>query len=164
MFEQLKVASPIPLVSAIEATVEVAKARGVRKVGLLGTVFTMTNTFFVAPFEREGIAVVIPNAVEIAYIQGKIEAELEHGIVTDETRAGFVKIIEDMKTRAGIDQIVLGCTELPLLLSDESSPVPCLDTMAIHVATLVEKITQRLRLLPCTFRCAHIASSHSIGL
>lgn len=142
VLDQLKASSPIPLVSAIEATVAVAKTRGVRKVGLLGTVFTMTNTFFVKPFEREGIAVAIPNTSEIEYIQGKIESELEHGIVTDDTRAGFVKIIEDMKARADIEQIILGCTELPLLLSDESSPVPCLDTVAIHVEALVEVILQ----------------------
>lgn len=142
VFEQLKVKSPIPLVSAIEATVTVAKARSVRKVGLLGTVFTMKNTFFVKPFEREGITVVIPNASEIEYIQGKIESELEHGVVTNETRAGFVQIIEDMKSRTGIEQVILGCTELPLLLSDECSPVPCLDTVSIHVAALVEIISQ----------------------
>lgn len=141
VFDQLKAASPIPLISAIEATVAVAKSRGVKKVGLLGTVFTMTNTFFVKPFEREGIEVVVPTDAEIQYIQGKIESELEHGVVTTETRAGFVEIITDMKTRSNIDQIILGCTELPLLLDDSTSPVPCLDTVAIHVAALVKEIT-----------------------
>lgn len=142
VFEQLKAASPIPLVSAIEATVFEAKKRGIKTVGLLGTVFTMTNTFFVIPFEREGIKVVVPSASEIKYIQAKIESELEHGVVTGETRTGLVKIIADMKDRAGIEQIVLGCTELPLILSDATSPVPCLDTVAIHVAALIEEIVK----------------------
>jgi aspartate racemase len=142
VFDQLQAATPIPLVSAIEATVAVAKSRGVKKVGLLGTIFTMTNTFFVKPFERDGIDVVVPIEEEIRYIQGKIESELEHGVVMAETRAGFVKIISNMKQRADIEQVILGCTELPLLLDDTVSPVPCLDTVAIHVAALVKEITR----------------------
>lgn len=142
VFDKLKAQSPIPLISAIEATLDVAKTRGVKKIGLLGTVFTMTNTFFRTPFERAGIDVATPNSTQISYIQDRIEAELEHGIVTDETRAGFVQIIRTMQEKEGIEQVILGCTELPLLLNDNSSPVPCLDTVDIHVAALVRVITR----------------------
>lgn len=140
VFDKLKVKSPIPIISSIEATLKVAKQRGVKKVGLLGTIFTMTNTFFKTPFEQEGIQVVTPNAEQIAYIQSKIEAELEHGVVTEETREGFIKIISLMKKNDGIEQIILGCTELPLLLNDDNSPVPCLDCVDIHVDAIVERI------------------------
>ncbi|SCK10096.1 aspartate racemase [Variovorax sp. HW608] len=140
VYDKLQARSRIPLISAISATVEAAQARGVTKVGLLGTVFTMTNSFFKRPFEDAGIEVVVPEAEQIAYIQTKIETELEHGIVKDETRSRFIEIIEQMKAKGGIQQIILGCTELPLLLDDGASPVPCLDTMQIHVAALVKTI------------------------
>lgn len=69
------------------------------------------------------------------YINEKIAQELELGIVKSETLEGFQRIINRMKKEQGIEAIVLGCTELPLLLNDEVSPVPCLDTMKIHVQT-----------------------------
>lgn len=133
-------ASPIPIVSAIDATCNEAQAQGATKVGLLGTVFTMTNTFFKAPFEDRGIQVVVPNEQQIAHIQAKIEAELEHGVVTDSTRQEFIAIIQDMQQREGIDRIALACTELPLILSNSNSPVPCLDTVEIHVEALIRAI------------------------
>lgn len=141
VFDRVRDKSPIPLISAIEATRDAALERGLNKIGLLGTVFTMTNDFFKAPFEEAGIQVVVPSADEIAYVQNKIEAELEHGIVKDQTRRDFVALIDDIKQREGIQQIVLGCTELPLLLNDELSPVPCLNTADIHIRAIVQAMT-----------------------
>lgn len=132
--------SPIPIVSAIEATCHAAQERGAKKVGLLGTVFTMTNTFFKTPFEDRGIQVSVPSDSQIARIQTKIETELEHGIVKEDTRQEFEAIIRDLKQREGIDHIVLACTELPLILSDDNSPVPCLDTVEIHVESLIRAV------------------------
>lgn len=110
--------------------------------GLLGTVFTMTNTFFKTPFEARDIRVVVPAAAQIAHIQARIESELEHGIVKDETREEFIAIIQDLKVSHGIDHVALACTELPLILSDSNSPVPCLDTVEIHVEALIQAVTQ----------------------
>lgn len=132
--------SPIPIVSAIDATCNAAQKREARKVGLLGTVFTMTNTFFKTPFEDRGIQVIVPSENQIARIQTKIESELEHGIVKEDTRQEFVAIIRDLKQREGIDHIALACTELPLILGDNNSPVPCLDTVEIHVEALIRAV------------------------
>lgn len=132
--------SPIPIVSAIDATCHVAQKRGARRVGLLGTVFTMTNTFFKTPFEDKGIKVIVPSESQIALIQAKIEAELEHGIVKEDTRQEFIAIIQDLQQREGIDHVALACTELPLILSDDNSPVPCLDIVEIHVEALVQAV------------------------
>lgn len=140
VFDELKLRSPIPLISAIDATLKVAKFRGLKSVGLLGTVFTMTNAFFKTPFEQAGIKVVVPDAEQISYIQTRIESELEHGIITMDTELGFIEIIRSMAGQSGIEQVILGCTELPLLLNDGNSPVPCLDTVRIHVAALVDSI------------------------
>ena len=141
VFDKLQARSPIPLVSAIEATLGVAKAEGMKKIGLLGTAFTMNGTFFQVPFGQAGIQVITPAAQQISYIQDRIEAELEHGVVTEETKEGFIRIIRSMQEMSGMDAVILGCTELPLLLNDFNCPVSCLDTMKIHVAALVKMIT-----------------------
>lgn len=138
VLERVQARSPIPIVSAIEATCVEAQRRGVGRVGLLGTRFTMNSDFFKLPFERCGIPVVIPDEGQIAWIQEKIESELEHGIVTEGTRQAFIDIIQTLKEHEAIDQIVLGCTELPLLLNDDNSPLPCLDTVDIHVRAIVD--------------------------
>ncbi len=140
VLDRVRLRSPIPIISAIDATCDEAVRRGLSSLGLLGTVFTMTNTFFKEPFERRGIKVVVPSDAQIAYIQSKIEAELEHGVVKQDTQADFVSIIDDLRASSGIEQIALACTELPLILSDNNSPVPCLDTMEIHVEALVHAL------------------------
>ena len=103
---------------------------------------TMTGTgeFFKAPFGRNGIQIIVPTESEIELINDKISTELELGIVKEETLLFFQKVISRMKDEDGIEAIVLGCTELPLLLNDEISPVPCLDTMQIHVRSIIKTI------------------------
>ena len=142
VIDQLQAKTPIPLISAIDATLAVAKQRQASRIGLLGTLFTMNSTFFEIPFKQAGIQIVVPSHKQIEYIQDRIEAELEHGIITKETEAGFVEIITDLRKQHGIEQIILGCTELPLLLNDSNSSVPCLDTVDIHVAAIVDVITE----------------------
>lgn len=142
VIDQLQAKTPIPLISAIDATLAVAKQCQASRIGLLGTLFTMNSTFFENPFKQAGIQIVVPSHNQIEYIQDRIEAELEHGIITKETEAGFVEIITDLRKQHDIEQIILGCTELPMLLNDSNSPVPCLDTVDIHVAALVEVITK----------------------
>ena len=76
------------------------------------------------------------------YINCKISSELELGIVREETLEGFQKIIKRMTEEESIEAIILGCTELPLLLNDEVSPVQCLDTMKIHIQHLIDWIIE----------------------
>lgn len=140
VFDRLKEQSPIPLISIVEATCEEANRRGLKKIGLLGTIFTMTGEFFKAPFEKSRIQVVIPSEREMEMINEKISTELELGIVKEETLLAFQKVITRMKNEDEIEAIVLGCTELPLLLNDEVSSVPCLDTMQIHINAIVKTI------------------------
>lgn len=142
VFDKLKEQSPIPLISIVEASCEEAKHRKLKNIGLLGTIFTMTGKFFRAPFVKNGIQVTVPSKTEMELINDKISTELELGIVKEETLASFQKIISRMKDEDGIEAIVLGCTELPLLLNDEVSPVPCLDTMQIHISSIVKTILE----------------------
>lgn len=140
VFDRLQEQSPIPLISIVEAACEEAERRGLKRMGLLGTVFTMTGDFFKRPFLEKGIAVVVPTEAEMQLVNSKISSELELGVVRDDTRAEFQHIISRMKEDDGIEAVALGCTELPLLLSDAVSPVPCLDTMQIHIDAIVNTI------------------------
>lgn len=142
VFNKLKEQSPIPLISIIEATCEEAKLRNLKKIGLLGTIFTMTGEFFKEPFTKNGIQVIIPTEEEMELINDKISTELELGIVKEETLLFFQRVIARMKAWDGIEAIVLGCTELPLLLNDEVSQVPCLDTMKIHISSIIRYILE----------------------
>ena len=140
VFDQLKQQTPIPLVSIIEAACEEAERRGLSRLGLMGTIFTMKGSFFKKPFEEKGIQVISPREEEMAYINEKIYTELEFADVREGTREGLVRIIRRMVEEDGIQAIILGCTELPLALDDRICPVPCLATMKIHIRTLVDGI------------------------
>lgn len=142
VFDKLQEKATVPLVSIIEATRDEAIQLNIRKLGLLGTIFTMTGEFFKKPFQNSDIEIVIPTEEEMEFVNMKISSELELGIVKEETLRSFQKIIERMKEDDGIEAIILGCTELPLLLNDEVSPVPCLDTMKIHIKTLIDRIVE----------------------
>lgn len=142
VFDRLRERSAVPLVSIVEATRDEAVRLQKHKIGLLGTVFTMTGEFFKTPFQESDIKIITPTAQEIEYVNTKIASELELGIVKEETLTGFQKIIERMQREDDIEAIVLGCTELPLLLNEEVSPVPCLDTMKIHIEKLIDMIIE----------------------
>lgn len=142
VFDRLQEKSAVPLVSIIDATRDEAVRLNKHKLGLLGTVFTMTGDFFRKPFERSGIEIVVPTMEEMEFVNQKISSELELGIVNEETLRAFQNMIGRMKTDSGIEGIILGCTELPLLLNDEVSPVPCLDTMKIHIDRLIQMIME----------------------
>ena len=140
VFDRLQKISPIPLLSIVEATKNEAVKCNYVKIGLLGTIFTMTGDFFKKPFLEAGIKVIIPTAAEMEYVNTKISQELELGIIKEETLEQFKAIITRMKDEEGIEAIVLGCTELPLLLNDDVSPVKCLDTMKIHINAIIDTI------------------------
>lgn len=142
VFDRLQEKSTIPLVSIVDSTKDEAIRANKKKIGLLGTIFTMTGDFFKAPFYNSNIEIIVPTKNEMDFVNNKISTELERGIIKNDTLKSFQKIISRMKDEDGIEAIVLGCTELPLLLNDKVSPVPCLDTMKIHVQALVNMIVE----------------------
>jgi aspartate racemase len=134
IFDELKSRSPIPLLSIVEAACEAARALGHRRLGLFGTRFTMEGGFYADVFSRGGISVIAPNPDERAYIHGKYMSELVQATHLPETRDTLLAIAARMKDRDGIDGVILGGTELPLLLrSDTRHEVPFLDTAEFHV-------------------------------
>jgi len=140
VFDRLQELSPISLISIVESACREAEKKNLKKIGLLGTIFTMTEDFFKQPFFRRNIKIVVPSDVEMEYVNRKISSELEYGIVKEKTLECFKEIIFRMQKEENIEAIILGCTELPLLLNDKVSPVPCLDTMQIHIQDIIDEI------------------------
>ena len=141
VFDELAEISPIPLISIVEETCIEAKRTGIKKAGLLGTAFTMNNRFYHKVFEKSDIEIAAPDEESKAYIHSKIFGELVSGIIKDDTRKRFIEIIDTLKSVNGIDGLILGCTELPLILSDGDIPgIPFLNTTAIHAMGIVNRI------------------------
>jgi aspartate racemase len=140
VFDEISRHSPIPLVSIVEATCDAAKALNLKKLGLFGTRFTMQGRFYPEVFLREGMALAVPAENEQAYIHDIYMNQLLKGIFLPETREQLLKIVQRMKDRDGIEGLILGGTELPLILRDGAATgIPFLDTTQIHVKAIIEK-------------------------
>ncbi len=103
----------------------------------MGTRFTMAADFFRTPFRERGMEVVVPSAEEQRLIHEKLFSEIELGIIRNETREALLAIVKRMAEQDGIDSLILGCTELPLILPGEAHGIPFLNTTAIHVEEIV---------------------------
>ena len=141
VFDELQRRSSIPLVSIVAATCDKASSLGLRRVALLGTRFTMKGGFYQDVFARAGIDLIIPSEEEQEYIHEKYIGELLKNIFTDETRAGLLAIIDQLRQRDAIEAVILGGTELPLILRGaERGDIKFLDTTKIHVEKIVERL------------------------
>jgi aspartate racemase len=141
VFEEVSSRSPIPLLSIVEATCAEAKALGLKRLGLFGTRFTMRGRFYPDVFSREGVALAVPDEEEQAFIHDRYMNELLRGVFLPETREGLLAIAARLKEREGIEGLILGGTELPLILRGETAAgVPLLDTTRIHVKAAVAQL------------------------
>jgi len=141
VFDGVRRQTSIPLISIIEATCEAVQALGMKKVGLLGTRFTMQGRFFPEVFARAGITLAVPTEEEQAYLHEKYLGELVNGVFLPETRERLLQIIRGLKQSEGIEAVILGGTELPLLLRNApAQDVPLLDTTEIHVKAAVAQM------------------------
>ncbi len=141
VFDEIRRLSPIPLISIVEVTCKEAQRLRLGNLGLFGARFTMQARFFPDIFSKAGIAVSIPEPEEQDYIHDKYMNELVPGIILPETRERLLKIVDRMKERQGIDGLILGGTELPLILKDpQYNGLPLLDTTQIHVKHAVAEL------------------------
>ena len=141
VFDEVQRRSTIPLLSIVEATCDEVERRGISKVALLGTRFTMQARFYPDVFSRKGITLVVPPEEEQNYIHDKYVGELLNNVFLPETRERLLGIIENMRQRHQIQAAILAGTELPLLLQgDEACGIPLLDTTKIHVQAVVERL------------------------
>ena len=141
VFDQVRERSPLPLISIVEATCDAAAKMNLKKIALFGTRFTMQGRFYKDVFSKAGITLVVPEADEQAYIHDKYMNDLVHGIVLPETRERLLRILDQMKEHDGVEALILGGTELSLIIKDaEHNGMPILDTTKIHVNEIVNRL------------------------
>jgi len=141
VFDEVRARSALPLISIVEAACAEAEMLGLKRIGLLGTRFTMQAGFYRDVFARAGIEIILPNGAEQDYVHSHYMDELINGIFLPETRQRLLEIVDQLKERSQLEGIILGGTELPLILRDEEhNGVPFLDTTKIHVKRIVEEL------------------------
>lgn len=138
VYDELVQRTKVPLVSIPKSVCEEIRRKGYKKVGLLGTIFTMEQDYMKKDLVEAGIDVLVPEKSDRELVAKRIYEELEVGTVKESTLKEFIGIIEKMKKERGIQALILGCTELPLLLNKENCPVDCLDSVEIHLQKLIE--------------------------
>jgi aspartate racemase len=131
LFDKLQAKIDIPLISIVDATAEAIKKEGFKKVGLIGTQFSMTKPFYREGLAKHGIEVITPNKEDQDYIVNVIFEELSIGKIREESREGYLKIINRLVSE-GAEGIVLGCTEIPLLIRQKDTDVKVFDTATVH--------------------------------
>ena len=141
VFNEINRSSPLPLISIVEATCEEAVSKGMQQVGLFGTRFTMQGGFYDQIFSEHGITVISPDDKDQDYIHEIYMGELVKGIFRDETKNKLLEIAKALKDKDGIQGLILGGTELPLILKEEDAEgIVFLDTTKIHVESIMQML------------------------
>lgn len=129
----------IPILHIADATADALLKSGIRKAALLGTKYTMTQDFYKGRLTEHGIDVVVPNVQEIEEVNRVIYEELCLGIISEDSRTKLKNIIARLKAEDGAQAVILGCTEIGLLIRPEDSALPAFDTTLIHARAAVQK-------------------------
>ena len=127
----------VPIIHIADATADALEKAGVRKVALLGTKYTMTQNFYKSRLISREFDVLIPEGGDLETVNDVIYRELDRGEIREESRQLFSRIISKLKDR-GAEAVILGCTEIGLLVKHESSVIPVFDTTEIHAIRAVE--------------------------
>lgn len=131
VFDAVRASVDVPMLSLLDAVADEVERREIETVGLLGTAFTMEETFYPEALAERGIAVLVPSAEERKVVNGVIYDELVAGRIRDSSREAISGIIKELEAR-GADGVILGCTELPLLVTEKDAGLPLFDTTVIH--------------------------------
>lgn len=140
VFDELQRRSSVPLISIVAATREAAEELGLRRLGLFGIRLTMQGRFYPDVFSKAGIALVVPDENEQAYIQDKYMNELVKGAFLPETRERLLAIVDRLAKQEQVQGLILAGTELPLILRGASCSIPFLDTTQIHVKAALRRL------------------------
>ena len=128
---QVQAGVKLPLLHIAEATAQALKAQGISRVGLLGTKYTMTQAFYRDKLLQAGLDVLTPDEADMDIVHRVIYDELCFGIIREDSRAEYLRIIDALAAR-GAQGVILGCTEIGLLVSQSDTALPVFDTTAIH--------------------------------
>lgn len=135
--DAVQAATGATLIHIVDETASVLKAAGKRRPLLLATRYTMEHGFYTERMAAQGIEVMVPDAASRTLVHGVIFNELCQGRVVDASRAALIDLIEDARDN-GADSIILGCTEICLILEPDALPLPGFDSTAIHAAAAVD--------------------------
>lgn len=136
--DQLQEKIALPIIHIGAETAKAINATGIKNIGLLGTVFTMEKDFYIKKLEDHGLNVLVPSKKETRdYIQFTLKEELGRGVILEETRAQYIQIINDL-IKEGAEGIILGCTEIPMLINQDDFEIPVFDTAKIHCQAIVD--------------------------
>ncbi|GAA0654768.1 aspartate/glutamate racemase family protein [Kitasatospora atroaurantiaca] len=133
---QVEAAVQVPLLHLADTTAAAVRAAGLRRVGLLGTAFTMEQDFYRGRLAGHGLEVLVPDQDGRAVVHRIIYDELCRGVIREESRAAYRAVIDELVAR-GAEGVVLGCTEIELLIGPEHSPVPVFATTRLHAEAAV---------------------------
>lgn len=133
----IEAAVDVPLIHIVDSIATVAKSQGYSTLAVLGTKWTMLDDFYTGRLESQGIRTLVPDEDTCIEVDQIIFDELTQGVFTDESRARYAEIMNDLKAR-GADAVALSCTEIGLLVPPETAPLPTIDSVDAHVAAIVE--------------------------
>jgi aspartate racemase len=139
VIDEVRSSIAVPVLSLLDVVADAVLAHGMRTVGLLGTRFTMEDGFYQDALSRRGIAVLVPGEEERAFVNRVIYGELVAGQIREASRAGYVAIIDELAGR-GAEGVILGCTEIPLLVREEDVDLPLLDTTVLHAEAALQYV------------------------
>lgn len=131
----------IPILHIAESTADKIIEKSIKKVGLLGTKPTMTHDFYKNILNERGIEVVVPTSKDIEIVDKVIFDELCHGVVKEGSKNEYLKIIENLQEN-GAEGVILGCTEIDMLIKESDVSIPVFDTTLIHATVAVEKVLE----------------------
>ena len=138
VFDKVSASVKIPMIHIADPTAEAIKKAGFDKVALLGTSFTCTHPFYMGRLkEKYGIECLVPTEEEKTEIQRVIEEELTFNIIKDSSRDYYLKVIDEL-ARQGAQGVILGCTEIQMLIKQENTPLPVFDTTTLHALAAVD--------------------------
>ena len=136
VFDEVAAESPMPLVHIVDATASAIEAEGISRVGLLGTRSTMQGKFYVERLAKHGITTLLPTVAEQGEINRVIYEELTRGLIRPESKTYYLKVIEGL-AQQGAEGVILGCTEIPLLVRPEEASPPTFDTAILHADAIL---------------------------
>lgn len=137
VFDQVQAAVDVPMINLLSAVGEAVYAKGLQTVGLLGTSYTMEALLYPEALAKMGIKVITPDFEDRKYINRVIYKELVQGEIQAKSRQGYLKIIRKLAER-GAQGVILGCTEIPLLINEKDTDLPLFDTTILHAAAALE--------------------------
>jgi len=139
IFDKLIKKVKVPMISIMEATGKAIQYKKLKKVGLIGTKSTMDGTYYQKTLNKLGIEIITPEEEDKKIIDGIIKKELIFNVIKEESKKIYIQIMDKLK-RAGVEGIILGCTEIPLLIKEKDYPLPLFDTTTIHAKAVLDYV------------------------